>query len=290
MAIARNVGTGITNKIRAGAADDEGTAVAAKAPKVSTPAPTAGATPSKPVTPGPATYYTPGITFTAQPSAAASAQPQITTAMLPGLLAATAQPMLTVNPNVFQNLILQRPDFAQRTTTQVAQAASERLRNAAPAVVSEAVTTVSNKRVAAGEMMRYLERKVIIGEVLNVTAAKWSADTREDFAEAFQMVNTKTDVMDAIVAIAILNDPDLLDELQDENVSDATGDDLLENRRIVAQYPPPGTPLEAPYLVLVAVEYRDTQRAEAVIKSITGDLVEQQGFKLPRGAVAGRGK
>ncbi|HEX8853020.1 MAG TPA: hypothetical protein VF754_06010, partial [Pyrinomonadaceae bacterium] len=113
------------------------------------------------------------------------------------------------------------------------------------------------------------------------------ADTRQDFAEAFQMANTKTDVMDAIVAVAVLNDPDLPDELRDENVSDASGRDLLENRTIVAQYPPPGEPWDMTQPILVAVEYRDTRRAEEVIESITGDLVEQQGFKVPRAVAQG---
>jgi hypothetical protein len=256
MAIARNVGTSMTKKA-GGGGDDE--------------------TPSKPAA-------RPRITLPA-----AAKPPAPTRAVPPGRLATEAPRPEFINAGIISPALLNlRADFTMRTTTQVAQEALERLRKASPAVVDEAVTTVNNKRVAAKDMMRYLERKVIVGEVLNVAAAKWAADTREDFAEAFQMANTKTDVMDAIVAIAILNDPDLLDELRDENVSDATDDDLLENRRVVAQYPPPGTPLEAPYLVLVAVEYRDTRQADEIIESITGDLVEHQGFKLPRRAASGQ--
>ena len=57
-----------------------------------------------------------------------------------------------------------------------------------------------------------------------------------------------------IVAIAILNEPDLEAELRGENTTVAGPGDLLENRRITWQYPPPGTPLSPPYVVLVAGE------------------------------------
>jgi hypothetical protein len=81
-----------------------------------------------------------------------------------------------------------------------------------------------------------------------------------------------------------LNDPDLKGELQAENTAEATEGDLLGNRRIVWQYPPPGTVLQPPYLILVAVERTDTRRAEDVIQSILGDLVDHQGYKIPKAA------
>jgi hypothetical protein len=211
-----------------------------------------------------------------------------------------AQPMMSTTPNILATSTIRPipqvlftppilpsiPFFTpQKTTTQIAQGAISLLSGANQAVVQEAVNTAKNRNVAAGSLMNYLERKVKIGEVLSELAAQWSVETRQDFAEAFQMPQDKPDVMDAIVSIAILNDPDLSDELLVENMPDATEGDLLENRRIVWQYPPPGTVLQPPFLVLLAVEHRDTKRAEDVIQSIVGSLVDYQGYKLPRAAV-----
>jgi len=158
------------------------------------------------------------------------------------------------------------------------------LNGASQPVLQEAIHTIRNRSMAAGSLMNYLERKVIIGEVLNDLAKDWSEETKRDFAEAFQMAVDKLDVMDAIVSIAILNDRDLEDEIRVENTPETTEADLLENRRIVWQYPPPGTILQPPYLILLAVEHRDIQRAEEVIQSIIGELVEHQGFKIPKAA------
>src|SRR5262245_1153800 len=196
-------------------------------------------------------------------------------------------PIMPTPPLVFTPPIIPSIPFLppQKTTTQIAQGAISLLSGANQAVVQEAVNTAKNRNVAAGSLMNYLERKVKIGEVLSELAARWSAETRQDFAEAFQMPQDKTDVMDSIVSVAILNDPDLSDELLVENMPDATEGDLLENRRIVWQYPPPGTVLQPPFLVLLAVEHRDTKRAEDVIQSIVGSLVDYQGYKLPRAAV-----
>jgi hypothetical protein len=174
--------------------------------------------------------------------------------------------------------------FPEKTTTQIAQGAIGLLNGASQAVLQEAVNTVKNRNIAASNLMNYLERKVKIGEVLSELAARWSEDTKQDFAEAFQMPKDKLEVMDAIVSISVLNDPDLDEELMVENMSEATDADLLENRRIVWQYPPPGTVLQPPFLILLAVEHRDTKRAEELIQSIIGGLVDYQGYKLPRAA------
>ena len=101
------------------------------------------------------------------------------------------------------------------------------------------------------------------------------------------MPNTadKLPVMDAMVSISILNDPDLKNELQAENTTSASQADLLENRRIVWQWPQPGTPFTPPYLIMVAVERQDTTQAQNIIQSIMGDLVDFQGFKIPSAAV-----
>jgi hypothetical protein len=173
-----------------------------------------------------------------------------------------------------------------KTTTQIAEAAVNQLTGAKAAVLREAVSTIKNKSVAADDLLNYLERKTRVGEVLNELATDWSAQTTQDFAEAFQMAATaeKLPVMDSMVSISILNDPELRGELQAENTTEASHADLMENRRIVWQWPEPGTPFTPPYLLMVAVERQDTAHAQTVIQSVLGDLVEFEGYKLPRAA------
>jgi hypothetical protein len=211
--------------------------------------------------------------------------------------AVTAFPVLPIkdlgifNPPPITPPILPFPPFifrppVNKTTTQIAQGAMNQLRGAAADAIREAVNNIRNKNIGAGDLINFLERRTRVGEVLNELANDWSAQTKGDFAEAFQMPNTadKLPVMDAIVSIAILNDPDLRNELQAENTTDASQADLLENRRIVWQYPQPGTPFTPPYLIMVAVERQDTAQAQNIIQSIIGDLVDFQGFKIPTAA------
>jgi hypothetical protein len=191
---------------------------------------------------------------------------------------------VSIPPRVFLPPLVFHP--VDKTTTQIAQGAMNQLRGAAPAVIREAVSNIKNKNIAPGQLLNTLERRTRVGEVLNELANDWSAETKADFAEAFQMPNNadKLPVMDAMVSIAILNDPDLKNELMAENTSEASQNDMLENRRIVWQWPQPGTPFTPPYLIMVAVEHQDTSQAQKIIDSIIGDLVDFQGFKIPTAA------
>jgi hypothetical protein len=193
-------------------------------------------------------------------------------------------PQLPIRPHLPISTLPFFPQLFQKTTTQIAQAALAALSSSNQAELQRAINTLTSRSVKAVNLMNYLERKVKIGEVLSQTAAQWQKDTQQDFAEAFQMPPEDFVAMDAIVSIAILNDPELEGELRDEHTAEPTQADLLENRRIVWQYPPPGTVLQPPYVVLLAVEHRDTQRAEESVQSILGSLVEHQGYKLPRTA------
>jgi hypothetical protein len=212
--------------------------------------------------------------------------PPPTTAFLNSAALAAGIANVGIRPTVFEvpPLIFRPP--VNKTTTQIAQGAMNQLRSAAPAVIREAIANISNKNIAAGSLLNQLERRTRVGEVLNELANDWSAETKQDFAEAFQMTNTadKLPVMDAIVSIAILNDPDLRNELLAENTSEASQQDMLENRRIVWQWPQPGTPFTPPYLIMVAVERQDTTQAQNIVQSIIGDLVDFQGFKIPTAA------
>ena len=201
-----------------------------------------------------------------------------------------AQPVRTFDPGLILNTGILGPGIFvaphDKTTTQIAQAAVTQLTGATAAVLREAVSTIKAKNVAADDLLNYLERKTRVGEVLNELATDWSAQTKQDFAEAFQMGATaeKLPVMDSIVSISILNDPELRGELQVENTTEASSADLMENRRIVWQWPEPGTPFTPPYLLMVAVERQDTTQAQNVIQTILGNLVEFEGYKLPRAA------
>lgn len=171
-----------------------------------------------------------------------------------------------------------------KTTTQIAQGAIKQLTEAQASIIKEAINTIKSRSVAAGGLMNYLERKVRIGEVLNELAKDWSDDTKQDFAAAFQMDSKKLNVMDSIISISILNDPELEEEILIENTPETTDADLLENRLIVWQYPEPGTPLDPPYIVLVAVEHQEVAQAEDILCSITEELVSYQGYKIPKAA------
>lgn len=209
-------------------------------------------------------------------------RPPFTTEFNPGIrdlgVRPVVPPIFEIPPLVF------RP--VDKTTTQIAQGAMNQLRGAAPAVIREAVSNVSNKKIAAGALLNHLERRTRVGEVLNELANDWSAETKQDFAEAFQMPNTadKLPVMDAMVSIAILNDPDLKNELLAENTNEASQAEMLENRPIVWQWPEPGMPLTPPYVIVVAVERQDTTQAQNIIQNIIGDLVDFQGYKIPTAA------
>jgi hypothetical protein len=172
-----------------------------------------------------------------------------------------------------------------KTATQLATSAIRQLTDASAAVVREARNMIAIKNIQPRDLLDYLERKVRVGEVLNQLAGTWLETTLTDFAEAFQMDRGKTDVMDAIVSIAILGNDELDQELLAENLPETTPQELLDNRVIVDQWPKGGTVMSPPYLVLVAVEYRSIAQAEDVVRSITGDLVEFEGARLPRAVV-----
>lgn len=172
--------------------------------------------------------------------------------------------------------------FLPNTTTLLARSAINLLKSVNETVLNEAITTIQNRSLAPPAVMPHLEQSVHVAEVLEQLAKEWMPETIKAFSAAFNMDATKTDVMDVIVAIAILNEADLEAELRGENTPETTTSDLLENRRITWQYPPPGTLLNPPYLVLVAVEQVDTSKADSEVNAILGELVDHKGFKIPR--------
>lgn len=209
---------------------------------------------------------------TIQPAVQAVMQPveAIQAVMQPAI-----NPNLILNPNIISALFPVR-----KTTTQLAKSAINQLKATSSAILTEAINTIRNTNLLTGGLMGFLERKVRVGEVLNELAKDWSEDTKSDFAEAFKMSRDKLDTMDSIVSIAILNDSELEEELRVENTSQATSEDLY-NRKIVWQSVPAGTELTPPYMMLVAVDYRDIAKAEDVVKSIMGELTDYLGFKIP---------
>lgn len=224
-----------------------------------------------PKTKSAATITQPMLPMVATTKFASMVQPEVIRKIEPSIMA--------INPNLIATLL-------DKTTTQLARGAVKQLEGVSMGVRDEAINTIKNRNISPNRIMSHLERRVKVGEVLNEMAKTWEDETRQDFAEALNMDRNKLDVMDTIVSLAILNDPDLEDELRIEHMSDTSEASLIENRRIIWQHPPPGTPLDPPYLVYVAVEYQDMMEAQEVIESILGQLVTHEGFKVPRTTVS----
>ncbi len=212
------------------------------------------------------TAVSPIVNVSAVGKMASLVRPEITRKIEPTILA--------INPELVVRML-------EKTTTQLANGAIEQLKSVSREVRDEAINTVNSRNIPPGRLMSHLERRVKIGEVLNEMASQWEAETRVDFGEALNMDRSKRDVMDSIVSLAILNDPDLEDELRMEHMPDTSEEALLENRRIVWQHPPAGAPIDPPYLVYVAVEHQDMMEADDVVESILGQLRTHDGFKTP---------
>jgi len=176
--------------------------------------------------------------------------------------------------------------IADRTFTQLVNDAIVQLRGAPRDTLGEAIRTLQAKGLKAGEVMDLIERRTRVGEVLGASSSRWSAETVADFAAMFQMDATKLGAMDVIVALAVLNDAEFEAELRLENLPPTTPQDLLQNRKVVFQYPPPGTELTPPYVILVAVEHQDFAQAEQIVAGLLGQLTPAHGFRMPRDAAA----
>ena len=248
-------------------------------PAVNQPAPAPAAPPvfglgrpSPAPAPAPAAAPAPSPTFTLNPGVLQTINPVL---QQPPIF----QPPIFVNPGLFL------PPPQNKTTTQLASGAITQLSNVATAGATQALNAIKSKSLDGPGLIPYLERKVRVGEVLNDLAKDWTPATRTDFADAFSMDpnNFNNDAADSIVSIAILNDKDLEAEIVAENTPQTAPADLTDNRRIVWQSVPPGTPLNPPYVILVAVEYQDVAKAEDVVQSITSQLgTTGSGFRLPK--------
>ena len=233
----------------------------------------------------------------AAPTAPAPAAPAAATLATPVSPIVAASPPLVsaiLQPPIFRPPIVSLPPTPvpvptqNQTSTQLANGAIAQLTNVAPASVTQALNAIRSKSLDGPGLIPYLERKVRIGEVLNELAKDWTAATRSDFADAFSMDanNLNNDVVDSVVSIAILNDKDLPGEILGENTPQTTPAELTDNRKIVWQSVPPGTVLNPPYVILVAVEYHDVATAEDVVQSINNQLgTTASGFKLPQAVI-----
>jgi hypothetical protein len=172
-----------------------------------------------------------------------------------------------------------------QTTTLLVSYAIEYLEGLPAETLRSALSFLQAKpqKVAPAGLFEDLRQRTSFDEVLREKAQGWKQITRQVFAEVFAMPADNLAAMDAIVCIALLNRPDLEQALRAENAAPPTIQQLLENRRIVWQYPPPGTPLTPPYVIVVAVESTDTGPAEDVVSRIMSSLVVvPSGYRLPR--------
>jgi chromatin segregation and condensation protein Rec8/ScpA/Scc1 (kleisin family) len=185
----------------------------------------------------------------------------------------------------FVELDIHRPRYTgPQTTTELARSAIRQLSQADRSTLERTINVIRSKAISAEQLIDYLEEKVKFNTVIGEFAQGWPSKTRQGFAQAFQMEPDQLAEMDSIVSIAVLNDPDLESVLRMENKPEVTEADILENRRIAWQYPPPGTVLEPPYLVLVAVEHVDTAQIGEVVESIMGEITSYRGYKIPKTA------
>jgi hypothetical protein len=173
------------------------------------------------------------------------------------------------------------------TTTRLVTYAVDYLENLPREPLQSALNFIQGKpqQVQPGELLEELRQRTNFDEVLQEKAEGWSPLTRRVFSEAFAMPADNFAAMDAIVSIALLNRPDLEQALRGENAAPPSIEALLENRKIVWQYPPPGTPLTPPYVIVVAVESVDTGPAEDIVQRIMSNLTTTaSGYRLPRAA------
>ena len=227
----------------------------------------------------------------ATPPAAPTARPLAASAIATSPIAGGVR----IDPNLLATLAIPpriAPELvpARQTITQLAQQAVARLRAADREPLLETLRTLQAKSFPppdrGAEIIPLLERRTRIGEVMSTPAARWSSETVNDFAAAMQMDPQRVAIMDLVVAVGILSERTLEAELRQENMPAVTPEDLLQNRRIVYQYPPPGTELQPPYVILVAVEHQDLRRADDAVNAIIGQLVAVDGFRMPRDAAA----
>ena len=177
------------------------------------------------------------------------------------------------------------PMPSPKLTTAVAVAAIDQLSRAVPTSIRQAINAATSRQLTPDGLMDFLVRRVKISEVLGQSAEHWVPTTAADFTDAFQLQPNQLETMDCIVSLAILNDRDLESELRAENTPPATPVDLLQNRRVVWQWPPAGTVLSPPYVILVAVDSQDAGAATDVVQAILGQLSTFQGFKLPTATI-----
>lgn len=238
---------------------------------------------SVPAPPPPTTPFQPPPVVVGPPPPAA-APPLVMNVPLtvpPGLFTIPPQVIPRIPPSLPPVPVSSRP-----LATQLARSAITELNNADTASLQETVNALKSRNLTGDLVIGYLERKVRIGEVLGSMATDWAATTKTDFADAFQMQPDRLPVMDNIVSIAILNDRDLEAEIRAENTQATTTNDLLQNRKIVWQYPDAGTVLQAPYVILIAVDYQETASADQVWQSISTQLGQYQGFQLPKSVIS----
>ncbi len=209
--------------------------------------------------------------------------PQATVTTLdPGVLSALLANKIAVDAFV--------PRFdGPQTMTKLAHSAIRNLSDINKDYLISALNTIVNKGIAPNALIDSLEQGVKFNEVMSELAQGWSQATKDNFVQYFSLPSAQLEVMDAIVSLAVLNDPKLEAQLRRENTPQPTPEDLLDGRKVLYQYPPPGSVLDPPYIILLAVEHIDTQAAQHVVNSIMMELadyrVREHTFKVTRAAL-----
>src|SRR5688500_9548977 len=105
-----------------------------------------------------------------------------------------------------------------QATTVLARSALALLGQASPENIELALNTLHNNRIPAEKLLYELDhRRFSFQRVVGEPARRWPPEEVAGFADEFGMSRDQFDVMDAIVSLAILNDPALESRLRAEN-------------------------------------------------------------------------
>lgn len=191
-------------------------------------------------------------------------------------------PIPPIQPN------LDVPRFqGPQTSTILARSAFALLEHASKENLELALNTLANRNIPADRLIGELERsRFSFQQILSELARGWRPEDVNGFAEKFGMPREQLEVMDVIVSLAILNDPTLESRLRAENQAPASPTDFLSSRQVIWQSVEPGSVLNPPYVILLAVEAVDTGVPDDVVQAILGQLDMFRNYKLPKAAVA----
>lgn len=165
--------------------------------------------------------------------------------------------------------------------TDLARKKADSLGKSRPEDLTEAMNAIKNKNIAPGNVFAHLDKNTDVGFELDKEAEDMSDETVNNIATMFGTDPKKKGVINNIISLGLLNAEGVEEAIEEEQLDEPSNEDVLRNRRIIWQHPEPGTVMEPPYLIVVAVEHRDVQKAKDARKDFAGLLIKHRNFKVP---------